>query len=257
MNRINAVFKSKKESILNIYFTAGHPKLDSLLEIIPALEEAGTDIIEIGMPYSDPLADGETIQASSEIALKNGMELNLLFKQITKLRQTNKIPLILMGYYNQVLQYGVDKFLKDAASAGIDGLIIPDLPMQEYETQLKEKFIKNNLGISFLVTPQTSDTRIKKAAALSSAFLYIISSSSITGTTSNIADGQITYYNKVRSLISNTPSLIGFGIHNSSSFKKASLYADGAIIGSAFIRHLEGKKNLRSACKEFVQSILS
>ncbi len=255
MNRIQALFKKKKESVLNIYFTAGHPRLDSLLEIVPALYEAGVDLVEIGMPYSDPLADGETIQASSKIALKNGMHLSLLFEQITQLRETCDIPLILMGYYNQLIQYGIEKFFMDASAAGVDGLIIPDLPLDEYASQLKNQFEKYNLGISFLVTPKTSDARIREAAELSSDFLYIISSSSITGSKSDIEDTQLSYFKRVEELAPDTPRLIGFGIHDKASFDKAAAQANGAIIGSAFIRHLDSIHGLAEASKTFVQNI--
>jgi len=258
MKRIQALFEKKKEqAVLNIYFTAGHPRLDSLLDIVPALDKAGADLVEIGMPYSDPLADGETIQASSKVALANGMHLRLLFEQVKELRTKSNIPLILMGYYNQLIQYGLDNFLKDAQTAGIDALIIPDLPLEEYASQLQSKFADHNLGISFLVTPQTSDERIKKAAELSNAFLYIISSSSITGAKRDIEDSQIAYFNKIKTLAPNTARLIGFGIHDKLSFKKASAHAHGAIIGSAFIRHIDGAQDLKAATTEFVRSIIS
>jgi len=257
MNRITTLFEQKNKSVLNIYFTAGHPTIDSLLTIIPALDKAGVDLVEIGMPYSDPLADGETIQASSKVALANGMHLSLLFEQVKEVRERSQIPLILMGYYNQLIQYGLDAFLSDASEAGIDGLIIPDLPLHEYESQLKTKFEAKKLGISFLVTPHTSDDRIKRAALLSNAFLYIISSSSITGAKRDIEDSQLDYFKKIKILAPDTPSLIGFGIHNKSSFEKASSQANGAIIGSAFIRHIDKNNNLDLATKEFVSSILS
>jgi len=256
MNRIDKLFQQKSAAVLNIYFTAGHPTLDSILKIVPALEESGVDLIEIGMPYSDPLADGETIQKSSKVALENGMHLELLFKQVKQLRKQNQVPLVLMGYYNQLIQFGLDRFLSKATEVGIDGLIIPDLPMEEYEEELISKFQKNNLAISFLVSPQTSSERIKKAARLSSAFLYVISSSSITGTKNEIGSTQLEYFKRVRTIAPDANSLIGFGIHDKSSFENAAAQAKGAIIGSAFIRHIDGKDNLDQATKDFVSSIL-
>ena len=257
MNRVKKLFQSKKNRILNIYFTAGHPIIDSLNILVPSLDKSGVDLVEIGMPYSDPLADGPTIQASSSIALHNGMSLDLMFKQIKTLREHNQTPLILMGYYNQVIQYGVEKFLETASDCGVDSLIIPDLPMDEYVQLWKSKFENLNLGISFLVTPQTSDIRIRKAAELSSAFLYVISQSSITGSNRDIGKQQSEYFKKVKSLASNTPILVGFGIHDKHSFDAVCAHADGAIIGSAYIRKLADSKDIEKTTIQFVQSIIA
>jgi len=254
-NRIKELFEKKQERILNVYFTAGHPSLDSLLEIVPALESAGADIIEVGMPYSDPLADGPTIQESSSLALANGMNLDLLFKQIKQVRETSSIPIILMGYFNQMLQFGVDRFLETASASGVDGLIIPDLPMEIYEKDYAASFAQHNLSISFLVSPQTEDARIAKAASLSSAFLYVVSQSSITGGKGSISASQEAYFEKVNRLKGASSSLIGFGIHDKKTFDQACSFANGAIIGSAFIRALAKSTELKTDIKSFVESV--
>jgi len=257
MNRIEKLFRNKKENILNIYFTAGFPELEASVPIIKNLESSGVDIVEMGIPYSDPLADGPTIQESGTQALKNGMTIDILFKQVKELRQNSQIPIVLMGYFNQMLQYGVQKFLDNAADFGADALIMPDLPMEVYERDYQKLFEQRGLGISFLVSPQTSDARISKAAELSKhSFLYIISKSSITGSASAISQDQIDYFNKVKELGADTPSLIGFGIHSRETFNTAAKYANGAIIGSAFIRQLSSQGYEAEAISNFVKSIL-
>ena len=238
MNRIDQLFAKKQKNILNIYTTAGYPQLADTIDVVLALEKAGADLVELGMPYSDPLADGPTIQNSSAVALKNGMTLDLLFKQVVEIRKQSQLPLVLMGYLNQMLQYGTEKFLTACQVSGVDGLIIPDLPMDIYEAQLKDTINQHGLGISFLVTPQTSDERIQKADTLSTSFLYVVSQSSITGGSSDIKDDQINYFNKLDQLKLSSPRLIGFGIHDKTTFDTACQYGQGAIIGSAFIRHL-------------------
>jgi len=257
MNRIATLFNRKKEHILNIYFTAGYPELDAAVSIVNHLDKAGVDIVELGIPYSDPLADGPTIQESGTHALKNGMTIDLLFAQLKKLREQSEMPIVLMGYFNQMLQYGVEAFLDKAVSNGADAVIMPDLPMEVYERDYQSMFEERSLGISFLVTPQTSDERIKKAAALSKhSFLYIISKSSITGSASDISEEQINYFNKVKELKGDTPSLIGFGIHDKQTFLKASANANGAIIGSAFIRHLSKHGYQAESIASFTDAIL-
>lgn len=255
MNRLTKLFSSKKSDILNIYFTAGFPKLNDTVTIINKLEQAGADLIELGMPYSDPLADGETIQKSSSVALKNGMQLDLLFDQVKELREQSQIPVMLMGYFNQVIQYGQDKFLDKCVDAEVDGLIIPDIPMDYYTSKVLSALEKRNLTMTFLVTPETSDDRIKQADQLSSAFLYVVSKSSITGGTNEVSSNQEDYFKRLDSLQLNAPRLIGFGIHNAETFAQASNNANGAIIGSAFIRMLE--KEGIDGIENFVQSIRS
>jgi len=240
-NKIQALFDNKKKDILNIYFTAGYPKLDDTQKIIKELEKANVDILEIGIPYSDPLADGTTIQESSKVALENGISLELVIEQLRESRKTTDIPIIIMGYYNQFLQYGMENLIGQLSDISIDGMIIPDLPMDYYEKQYKALFEKHNMSICFLVTPQTSAIRIKQADTMSTGFLYVVSQSSITGGQNSISEDQENYFEKLKSMHLSTPTLIGFGIYNNYTFEKACEYANGAIIGSAFIRMLRDK----------------
>lgn len=251
---IKEIINTKGKDILNVYITAGYPQLESTIEIVKTLADAGVDLIELGMPYSDPLADGETIQKSSQVALKNGLTLDILFQQVKAIREHTDIPIIAMGYYNQLLQYGVERFLEKAHFSGIQGLIIPDLPMYVYEQDYRSLFEKYNIEISFLVTPLTSEDRVRKAAELSSAFLYIVSQTSITGKTGCISQDQVDYFNRVDALRGDTPSLIGFGIHDSHTYQQACTYSQGAIIGSAFIRAIDAH-NISSSVSQFINSI--
>jgi tryptophan synthase alpha chain len=255
MNRIVELFQKKDQDILNIYFTAGYPQLQDTTTIIRALEEAGVDLIEIGMPYSDPLADGPTIQESGTQAIKNGMTLDLLFQQIEEVRQHSEIPLVMMGYFNQVMQYGEEKFFKRVAEVGVDGLILPDLPIFEYETFYKDMLEANDLTISFLITPQTSEERIRKIDALTRGFIYMVSNSSITGAKTGISEAQLAYFNRVNDMQLKNPRLIGFGISNYETFRTACKYSNGAIIGSAFIRTLAKAKDIRQATLDFVKMV--
>jgi tryptophan synthase alpha chain len=250
------LFENKRENLLTVYFTAGYPKLDDTETIICSLAESGTNIIEIGIPYSDPLADGPVIQESGMAAIDNGMTLQVLFNQLTDIRTKTQVPLILMGYFNQMLQYGVDKFLDDCVKTGIDGLIIPDLPLMEYEQFYKDKLTQRNISISFLITPQTEESRIHKVDALSTGFIYVVSDSSITGMKTGISNQQISYFERIKSLQLKTPQLIGFGISDRESYLTASKYANGAIIGSAFIKHLKDKKEVDKATADFINLIL-
>ena len=256
LNRLTKLFENKRENLLTVYFTAGYPKLDDTETIIFSLAESGANIIEIGIPYSDPLADGPVIQESGMAAIDNGMTLQVLFNQLTDIRTKTQVPLILMGYFNQLLQYGVDKFLDDCVKTGIDGLIIPDLPLMEYEQFYKDKLTQRNISISFLITPQTEESRIHKVDALSTGFIYVVSDSSITGMKTGISNQQISYFERIKSLKLSTPQLIGFGISDRESYLTASKYANGAIIGSAFIKHLKGKNEVDKATADFVNLIL-
>lgn len=253
-NRIDQLFASKKKDILNIYCTAGFPDLNSTLTVMKALQDSGADIIELGMPFSDPLADGPVIQDSSTRALKNGMSLHKLFEQLEGFRKEIHVPVILMGYLNPVLQYGVEAFLKKCAETGIDGLILPDLPMAEYEQDYKAIFEQYNLDLIFLVTPETSDARIRKIDSLSRGFIYAVSSSSTTGKDKDMGN-QEAYFARLKSLQLNNPVLIGFGIKDKATFDAAAAHANGAIIGTAFIKALEGSTDIVATVKSFVASI--
>jgi len=221
MNRLNELFQNKQESLLSIYFTAGYPNLSSTLDIAEAVEKAGADFIEIGFPYSDPLADGPVIQNSSLMALKNGMNLKVLFEQLKELRKRVSIPVLLMGYVNPVLQYGVKNFCESCAAVGVDGVIVPDLPMIEYEEFYKDDFLNNNISNIFLVTPQTSEERIRKIDELSNAFIYLLSSSSTTGKNLTVSNEADAYFARIKAMNLKNPTMIGFGISDQKSFNKA------------------------------------
>jgi tryptophan synthase alpha chain len=255
-NRIIALFERKDKNILSIYFTAGYPELNDTLNIITVLEKSGADLVEIGMPFSDPVADGPVIQHSSEVALKNGMTINLLFEQLKEIRKSISIPLILMGYLNPVMQFGIESFCKKCKETGIDGTIIPDLPLEIYESEYKEIFEENSLSNIFLITPQTPDKRIRKIDSASTGFIYMVSSSSTTGVKGAVNEEQISYFEKIRSMNLRSKRLIGFGISDKSSFEKASVYASGAIIGSAFVKALEGEGKIDTKVKDFVRKFL-
>jgi tryptophan synthase alpha chain len=239
MNRIAKLFKTKRSNVLSIYFTAGYPELNHTLPIIRELNKSGADMIEIGMPFSDPVADGPVIQQSSEKALQNGISLNLLFEQLRQVREITDLPLIIMGYINPVFKFGVENFIIKCRDTGIDGVIIPDLPVEEYCKSYHTLFENNNILNIFLISPQTPDERISYIDSISEGFLYIVSTSSTTGTTDSTDDKQITYFKKIKSLNLKSPRLIGFGIHDKATFLKACEYSNGAIIGSAFIKSLD------------------
>lgn len=254
-NRINKLFQEKKEQILSIYFTAGYPNLDDTVPMIQTLQKNGVDLIEIGMPFSDPVADGPVIQHSSLIALQNGMSIRKLFEQLKNIRQSVDIPLILMGYINPVLQYGVEAFCQKCSEIGIDGLIIPDLPLTVYEEDYKSIFEANNLHNIFLITPQTSKERIRVIDEASSGFIYMVSSNATTGAKASVSDFQKSYFERVNSLVLKNPRLIGFGISNAETFKNACQYASGAIIGSAFVKALDAPEALDQKISGFINTI--
>jgi len=262
MGRITELFKRKNERVVNIYCTAGYPQLDSTLKIIKALQDNGADMIELGMPYSDPLADGPVIQHSSTIAIANGMTIKKLFEQLNDFRNSpslggvgEALPVILMGYMNPILQYGFEKFCADAAAVGIDGLILPDLPEYEFETEYGTIIKKYGLDFIFLVTPETSEERIRKLDKLSTGFLYAVSSSSTTGSEKNMTYVN-NYLQKLKSLQLRNSILVGFGIKDKQTFDAACQYANGAIIGSAFVKALEGATNEEVSVKQFLKSII-
>ena len=253
MNRINQKLKENKK-LLSIYFTAGYPNLNDTVTIIQDLEKSGVDMIEIGLPFSDPLADGPTIQASSTQALKNGMTTEALFSQLKDIRKSINIPLIIMGYFNPMLQYGVEAFCKKCAEIGIDGLIIPDLPVDVYNEQYKATFEKYGLINVFLITPQTSVERINFIDSISNGFIYMVSSASVIGSNSGFGDEQTKYFKRIAEMNLKNPQIIGFGISNNETFTQATTHAKGAIIGSAFIKYLT--KNGVNTITNFVSSIL-
>lgn len=255
MNRLEELFQRKKERVLNVYCTAGYPQLDSTIKVMKALQDNGADLIELGMPYSDPLADGPVIQASGSKALENGMSIEVLFQQLKDFRKEIYVPVILMGYMNPVLQFGFEKFCQYCADAPIDGLILPDLPEHEYETEYREIIQRYGLDFIFLVTPETSEERIKKLDSLSRGFLYAVSSSSITGSDKDFSPVE-TYLERLQKLQLKNPILVGFGIKDKNTFDTACKYANGAIIGSAYIKALENTDDVETSTKTFLESIL-
>lgn len=252
MNRISQKLQEDKK-ILSIYFSAGYPNLNDTVQIIQDLEKSGIDMIEIGLPFSDPLADGPTIQASSTTALHNGMTSQILFDQLKDIRKSVNIPLVIMGYFNPMLQYGVENFCKKCAEIGIDGLIIPDLPVDVYAEQYKATFDKYGLINVFLITPQTSEERIRFIDSVSDGFIYMVSSASVTGSQAGFGNTQETYFKRIANMNLKNPQVIGFGINNAETFNQATQYAKGAIIGSAFIKHLS--KEGTGKIGEFVKAI--
>src|SRR4051794_26721613 len=254
MNRIQELFKQKKNNILNVYCTAGYPKLDSTVPVMKALQDSGVDMIELGMPYSDPLADGPVIQASSTQALANGMTIATLFEQLRGFRQQIYVPVILMGYMNPVLQYGFERFCQHAADMPVDGLILPDLPEYEFETEYGPIMQRYGLNFIFLVTPETSEERIRRLDSLSTGFLYAVSSSSTTGKDKDM-NAVNNYLQKLQDMKLKNPVLVGFGIKDKPTFQQACEHANGAIIGTAFIKALENTSDVAGAIKKFITDI--
>jgi tryptophan synthase alpha chain len=256
MNRIAALFDKKKTNILSMFFTAGFPLVDSTVAIAQQLEVAGVDLIEIGIPFSDPVADGPVIQESNKIALDNGMTLKKLLGQVVEIRKTVKLPIILMGYINPVLQYGFEKFCRDASAAGVDGLILPDLPMDEYLAEYQAITKANGLTNTFLISPTTSDERIRKIDLASEGFIYAVSASSTTGAKGDFTPEQEAYFKKIKDLGLKNHFLVGFGVSNRQAFSKVCQYAAGAIVGSAFVTMLKNSKDIKNDIQAFVNSLI-
>lgn len=256
MSRLHNLFERKTSLILNVYCTAGFPQADSTLRVMKSLQDAGADIIELGMPYSDPLADGPVIQQSSMIALQQGMTIAKLFADLKEFRKDISIPVILMGYLNPVIQYGFERFCRDAAAVGIDGLILPDLPEYEYETIYGPVMKANGLDMIFLVTPETSEERVRRLDALSSGFLYAVSSSSTTGSGKQM-DSVEAYLMRLKGYGLKNPVLVGFGIRDRDTFDAACRHANGAIIGTAYIQALEHAEDIDAATRNFLGNILT
>jgi len=238
MNRINQLFETKKENILSVYFTAGFPKLEDTVPTLKCLQSNGVDLVEIGVPFSDPLADGIVIQNSSQQALKNGMSIRQLFDQLTSVRADVHIPLIMMGYLNPIMQFGFEEFCAECSRVGVDGMIIPDLPMADYINQYKAIAEHHGLEFIFLITPETSEERIREIDSHTNGFIYMVSSAAVTGTQSSF-DTKAEYFNRINSMNLKNPRLIGFGISNKSTRDMVNRFSSGAIIGSAFIKALE------------------
>ena len=252
MHRIDQAF-AQDQKLLSIYFSAGHPQLEDTLPILQQLQDSGVDMIEIGLPFSDPLADGPTIQESATKALRNGMTTEKLFQQLENVREHIHIPLVLMGYFNPMLQYGMEAFCAGCERIGIDGLIIPDLPVDIYQQEYQTLFEKHGLYNMFLITPQTSEERIRYIDKVSKGFTYMVSSASVTGAKNTFGEAQEAYFKRIAAMKLNTPQIVGFGISNAVTYQAATTHARGAIIGSAFIRFLE-KKGV-AQIPEFVSQI--
>jgi tryptophan synthase alpha chain len=257
MNRIEQLFRNREGDILSIYMTAGYPGRDDTRRLLGALQLHGADMVEIGIPFSDPLADGPVIQESSQVALRNGMSLDLLFNQLKDIRETVTIPLVLMGYLNPVLRMGMEQFLERCRNTGIDGVIIPDLPPAEYKSHYLEQFRKFGIFHSLLVTPHTDDERIKEIAAISEGFLYMVAEASTTGARDTVGDHQMEYFKRLQEMNLPVPGLIGFGISSRETFRSACRYARGAIIGSAFIKAIgeTGSMRLEERVEHFIRGI--
>lgn len=255
MNRITQLFSESNSRLLNVYFTAGFPKINDTRLIIRTLAQAGADLIEIGMPYSDPIADGETIQQSNQAALDNGMTITLLFEQLAGFRAEVSVPVLLMGYVNPVLQFGVERFCAKCQEVGVDGLILPDIPVEVYQDEFKPIFERYGLLNTFLITPQTTPERIRMIDTASEGFVYMVSSASTTGGKTAITTDQETYFKRIETMNLRNPRLIGFGISDNASFERACAYASGAIIGSAFIKTIENSENLEADILTFVRNI--
>jgi tryptophan synthase alpha chain len=255
MNRIDNLFREKSGNILSVYYTAGFPCLDSTIRIAKALQDSGADMIEVGIPFSDPMADGPVIQHSDEVALRNGMSLRLLFEQLENIRDEISIPVLLMGYLNPVVQFGVENFCKRCSETGIDGVILPDLPPDVYSAEYRETFEKNNLYNILLISPQSSDGRIREIDAVSRGFIYMVSSSAVTGGRRNFSDVQLSYFKRVKGMELKNPRLIGFGISDHETFVDACRYSGGGIIGSAFVKLLGQEGDSAAKIRQFVASV--
>ncbi|MEM7552127.1 MAG: tryptophan synthase subunit alpha [Bacteroidota bacterium] len=253
-NKLQLLFREKKD-ILSVFFTAGFPKLEDTTEVLLALQDSGADLVEIGMPFSDPIADGPTIQESNAVAINNGITIDKILDQLESIKDKLEIPIVLMGYLNPVVQYGFQKFLDRCSAIGVSGTILPDVPMYEYQSYYKEAYEDSGLVNVFLVTPQTSEKRIKEIDQISNGFIYLVATAGTTGARKGITEEQISYFKRINDLKLNNPGIVGFGISNHESFKTACKYSGGAIIGSAFINLLKESKNLKEDIDQFIKSI--
>lgn len=254
MNRLQALFQNKKD-ILSVYFTSGYPQLNSTKEVITSLVNNGVDLIEVGFPFSDPLADGPVIQQSSVVALENGVNTKTILSQLKDIRTETQVPLVAMGYLNPIMQFGIENFLKEIAAIGFDGVILPDLPIDVYQNEYAELFKKYGISMIFLITPQTAEDRIRMIDSISDAFIYMVSSASTTGAKEAVAAEQENYFKRIAAMNLKTPRLIGFGISNKATFSKACEYAHGAIVGSAYIKAL-GSGSVAESTEKFVKELV-
>ncbi|MFA7494657.1 MAG: tryptophan synthase subunit alpha [Proteiniphilum sp.] len=255
MNRIDRLFEEKRNGILSVYFTAGYPQLDDTPKVIKALEDRGVNLIEIGVPFSDPMADGPVIQVSGARALENGMSVKHLFGQLAGIREEVSIPLVLMGYINPIIQFGFENYCAEAVKCGVDGLIIPDLPFAEYMESFKPVAEKHGLHIIMLITPETSEERIRLIDEHTSGFIYMVSTASVTGAKNSFGEESLAYFRRVNAMRLKNPRLIGFGISNKETFDAACREASGAIIGSKFISLLGSEKTIDDAAMKLVGTV--
>ncbi len=255
MNRLKKIFENKKD-LLSIYFTAGFPKLNDTATVLKALENSGVDFVEIGMPYSDPLADGPVIQNSGTIALNNGMSVKVLFEQLENIRSSVNMPIVLMGYINPIFRFGFDNFLKKCKEVGVDGLIIPDLPFELYNEKYKSEFEKYGISNIFLITPQTPEERVRMLDEGSNSFLYMVANAAVTGAKTGLSQFQFDYFSRIKNMKLKNPCMVGFGISNNDTYKSVCEYAHGAIIGSAFVNAIEKSTDLEKDISEFISSVL-
>ncbi|OIQ36259.1 MAG: tryptophan synthase subunit alpha [Bacteroidetes bacterium MedPE-SWsnd-G1] len=254
MSKLKTLFQNKDKNLCSVFFTSGFPNLNDTTSIIEKLGSNGVDFIEVGLPYSDPMADGPTIQHSSSVALTNGINLDIIFEQLKTIKDSNNTPLLLMGYLNQVLKYGDEKFCMQCVACGIDTVILPDLPMIEYETKYKALFAKYGISNVFLITPQTSEKRIRTIDAMTEAFIYVVASASITGAKGEISEQQIAYFERIKAMNLKSKLIVGFGISSKETFNTVCQYVNGAIIGSAFVKFLDSKGVEKT--DDFVKSII-
>ncbi|NDV65208.1 tryptophan synthase subunit alpha [Bacteroides sp. 224] len=252
MNRINQLFSKQPKNLLSIYFCAGHPTLNGTAETIKALEANGVASIEIGIPFSDPMADGVVIQNAATQALRNGMSLRLLFEQLKDIRKEVKIPLLFMGYLNPIMQFGFEKFCQKCVECGIDGVIIPDLPFKDYQETYRETAEKYDIKIIMLITPETSEERIREIDNHTDGFIYMVSSAATTGSQKEFNENKQSYFKRINDMNLKNPRMIGFGISNKATFEAACQYASGGIIGSKFVTLLEENKNPETAIKKLI-----
>ena len=255
MNRIDKLFDKEKNGVLSVYFTAGFPNLNDTVPVIESLEKNGVKLIEIGIPFSDPMADGPVIQASGSKALQNGMSLRILFSQLSTVRDSVQIPLVMMGYLNPIMQFGFDNFCAEAQRCGIDGVIIPDLPFEDYLENYKSIAEAHNVHIIMLITPETSDERIRLIDSCTGGFIYMVSTASVTGAKSSFGDDNLAYFERVNAMNLKNPRMIGFGISNKSTFDAACNNASGAIIGSKFVSLLQSERTIEGAVEELIKAI--